>query len=159
MNDDHNVAGEYPPGAHLRILGDYFNNLTMLCHQQSKAAGWWNDLFTGLSLIPGDDLHNDPTINEMRRSAYPYVVATKIALIHSEISEALEGYRSGKMDDKLPERAQIEVELADAVIRIGDLADQLGLDVGGAIAEKLNYNQTRLDHAKESRMKPGGKVF
>ena len=37
----------------------------------------------------------------------------------------------------------VEVELADAVIRIADLAGALGLDLGGAIAEKLEYNRNR----------------
>lgn len=42
----------------------------------------------------------------------------KIALVHSELSEALEAHRNGLMDDKLPDRHGVEVELADACIRI-----------------------------------------
>jgi hypothetical protein len=53
----------------------------------------------------------------------------------------------------------LEVELADAVIRIFDMAGGLGLDVGGAIAEKLVYNGKRADHKPENRRDVGGKKF
>jgi NTP pyrophosphatase (non-canonical NTP hydrolase) len=71
----------------------------------------------------------------------------------------MEGHRKGLMDDKLPHRPMIEVELADAMIRIADLAGALGLDLGGAIAEKMAYNATRADHRPESRAKAGGKSY
>lgn len=80
-------------------------------------------------------------------------------LIVSEIAEAMEGHRKGLMDDKLPHRKMIEVELADAVIRICDLCGALGLDLQGAIEEKLAYNKERPDHKIENRLKPGGKSF
>lgn len=86
-------------------------------------------------------------------------VGERIALIHSEVSEALEGYRKDLMDDHLPARKAIEVELADAVIRIACLAEQLGLDLGGAIVEKDKYNQTREDHSAASREAVNGKKF
>lgn len=53
----------------------------------------------------------------------------------------------------------IEVELADAVIRIADLAGYLGLDVGAAIIEKMEFNKTRADHQLENRKASGGKAF
>ncbi len=84
-------------------------------------------------------------------------VATKLALIHSEVSEALEGVRKGKMDDHLPHRKAVEVELADAAIRIFDLAGALRLDLGAAIVEKLAYNAQRKDHTREARAAEGGK--
>lgn len=84
---------------------------------------------------------------------------TGIALIHSEVSEALEGYRKGLQDDHLPERPMAEVELADAIIRILDEAGLRGYDVAGALAEKFAYNQERADHKRENRAKEGGKKF
>ena len=86
-------------------------------------------------------------------------IPTKLCLIHSEISEALEGYRKSLMDDKLPHRESIEVELADAVIRIADLAEELKLDLGGAILEKIEYNKNRADHKPEARASANGKKF
>lgn len=66
-----------------------------------------------------------------------------IALMHSELSECLEGLRKGLMDDHLPHRSMEEAELADTVIRILDYAAGFGLDVGGAIVEKMRYNTGR----------------
>jgi NTP pyrophosphatase (non-canonical NTP hydrolase) len=87
------------------------------------------------------------------------LVSQKLCLMHSEISEAMEGHRKGQMDDHLPHRPMIEVELADAVIRIADLAGAMGLDLGGAIAEKLAYNAQRADHKPEARAAAGGKTY
>ena len=115
------------------ILGT--QTLQATCHILSKQAGWWD----------GKSARNIETF------------ATKIALIHSEVSEALEGGRKGKADDHLPHRTATEVELADAVIRIMDLAGELNLDLAGAIVEKLAYNQTRPDHKPEARAAEGGK--
>jgi NTP pyrophosphatase (non-canonical NTP hydrolase) len=69
--------------------------------------------------------------------------AQKLALIHSEISEAMEADRKDLMDDKLLHRKGLEVELADAFIRICDMAGGLNMDLGGAIIEKLEYNRNR----------------
>lgn len=125
-----------------RMIASAAGLLVTACHGASKAAGWWNDLTTG-----------EPMVNR------PHVVGEKLMLIVSEVSEAMEGHRKGLADDKLPHRSMIEVELADAVIRIADLAGALGLDLGGAIAEKLAYNQHRPDHKPENRKADGGKKY
>lgn len=82
-----------------------------------------------------------------------------LALIHSEISEALEGERKDLMDDKLPHRKMAEVELVDAIIRILDYANGFGYDLQGAFDEKMSYNARREDHRYEARIKEGGKKF
>ena len=82
-----------------------------------------------------------------------------LALIHSEISEALEGHRKDLMDDKLPYRKMFEVELADAMLRILDLAGAHGLDIGGALVEKHAYNLKREDHTNEARLAANGKKY
>ncbi|MGC4732729.1 hypothetical protein FH869_07725 [Providencia rettgeri] len=101
-------------------------------HQQNKDAGWWDN---------------------------PREKGTLLCLIHSEISEAMEGERKDLMDDHLPHRKMAEVELADAVIRILDYAHAFGYDIESAIAEKLEYNKHRADHQRENRAKSGGKQF
>ena len=108
------------------------NQLAYHCFNQSKIAGW----------------HDNPR-----------EIGTMLMLIVSEIAEAMEGDRKNLMDDHLPHRKMIEVELADAVIRIGDLAGKLRLDLGGAIDEKLAYNLNRADHKKENRSQDGGKKY
>ncbi|WP_280568148.1 hypothetical protein [Chromohalobacter sp. 296-RDG] len=116
--------------------------LAKVCHWRSLRAGWWNDPETG-------DLHD----------LTPERFAQKLCLIHSEISEAMEGHRKGLMDDKLPHREMVEVELADAVIRIYDLAGRAGYDIVGAMLEKLDFNAQRADHKPENRAADGGKKY
>lgn len=110
----------------------HVNELVNYCYNQSKNAGW----------------------HDGNRE-----IGTMLMLIVSEIAEAMEGDRKDLMDDHLPNRKMIEVELADAVIRISDLAGKLNLDLGGAIEEKLQYNLNRSDHKKENRNLQGGKKY
>lgn len=82
-----------------------------------------------------------------------------IALCHSELSEALEGHRKDLMDDHLPTRKMVEVELVDVLIRIFDIAGAYNYDLEGAFLEKMCYNLNREDHTHEARTKPGGKAY
>lgn len=84
---------------------------------------WWHDLETG---------------EPIRRN-----FGELIALCHSELSEALEGHRKNLMDDKLPHRKMAEVELADTVIRIFDIAAGLGMDLQGSGEDGLQRGAGR----------------
>lgn len=88
-----------------------------------------------------------------------HFIGAKMALVHSEVSEAVEGQRKGLMDSHLPHRSAEEVEIADTIIRLLDIAEKRELDVFGAIIEKLAYNQERADHKLENRAVEGGKTF
>lgn len=129
---------------------DVIEAATMLgkaCHAGAYNAGWWHNL-------DGTDRNLDPKTPDGKLA-----IAWPILLMISEIIEGAEGVRKGLKDDKLPHRDMFEVELADAVIRIFDTAEGLGMDLGGAIAEKLEFNRTRADHKPENRVKEGGKAF
>jgi NTP pyrophosphatase (non-canonical NTP hydrolase) len=86
-------------------------------------------------------------------------VGEMLMLIVSEIAEAMEGHRKDLMDDKIPTRPMIEVELADALIRILDIAGGLKLDLAGAFRDKMEFNATRKDHTFAARLAPGGKKY
>lgn len=67
-----------------------------------------------------------------------------IALMHSELSEALEAMREGDPEsEKIPGFSCVEEELADVIIRIMDFAHTLGHNVAGAIVAKHSHNTTR----------------
>jgi hypothetical protein len=127
------------PRRHVYGIGAGIAALVLVSHHLADRSGWWDEY------------------NAMPEEYRKHFIAAKIALVHSEISEGLEGFRKNEMDQHLPHRRAIEVEFADAFIRMGDMAGALGLDIAGAIIEKLAYNQQRKDHTREHREAEGGK--
>ncbi len=113
------------------------NSLSTLCHNANKT--WWRHPGTG---------------EPLQRNKGELMM-----LIVSEVAEAMEGARKGLSDDKLTHRTMEEAELADTLIRIFDYAGGFGLDLGGALIEKLAYNASRADHKPEHRLAEGGKKW
>ena len=96
---------------------EQFNLIAKTVHSTAVQKGWW----------------------ESKRNE-----AELIALMHSELSEALEAIREGNpSDNKIPEFSGVEAELADVIIRIMDMAEANNYRVAEAIIEKVNYNTTR----------------
>jgi hypothetical protein len=114
---------------------DVLEALGQVIHRLNEK--WWRSLDTGERI--------NRNVGEM------------LMLTVCELAEGMEGARKGMKDDHLPHRPMLEVELADAIIRILDTGYGLGLDVGGALVEKLIYNTKRKDHTEEARRAEGGK--
>ncbi len=134
-----------------KSLNDYATE----CHK--AAVLWWKCLpcgGTGQIVEPPQKCEHCNGTGKAIRD-----VPKLLMLIVSELSEAMEGHRKDLMDDHLPTRKMFEVEIADALIRIFDLAAAHSLDIEGAYREKLRYNAARADHKPEARKAAGGKRY
>jgi NTP pyrophosphatase (non-canonical NTP hydrolase) len=114
------------------------SELARIIHADERPK-WWVDLVTGAP--------RDRNPGEM------------LMLAVTELAEAMEGVRKNLMDDHLPARKMEEVEIADCIIRLLDYCEGKGLDIGGAIYDKMLYNRQRADHKREARLAPNGKKF
>lgn len=99
------------------------NDLCKQAHENSLKKGWWETERSFLEVL---------------------------ALIHSEVSEALEEYRKGKgitdiyVDSSNPNKPEgIPIELADVLIRIFDFCGRTGINLDYAVGIKMEYNTTR----------------
>lgn len=98
------------------------SDIAKASHKCAYEHGWWTGVY---KLVPDQ-------------------IASKLCLIHSEVSEALEAVRAGMpKDDKCPDFGNFEIEMADAIIRIVDLTEKMGLDIEGAVLAKMAHNETR----------------
>ena len=107
------------PDKNIKI--DLKNDMKLIqieCHKIAVSKGWWEEVRSDGELI---------------------------ALMHSELSEALEGLRHNDMEN-------VAEELADTVIRIMDYCEDRGIELCDEVKKKMEKNRGR-------SYKHGGKKF
>ena len=95
------------------------NNWAAEIHRDN--AKWWSNPSTGERIERND--------------------GELLMLMVSEISEGMEGLRKGLMDDKLPHRKMIEVEMADLFIRLMDFAGCARIRSGRSRCREARFQQ------------------
>jgi NTP pyrophosphatase (non-canonical NTP hydrolase) len=107
-------------------------------HMNSVTKGFWEGL-----KLPEMTLTACPDCGEDYQEIAAAMKASKIALMHSELSEMLEGIRKPGPDSHCPQFTQEEIELADVFIRGADYAEARGLRLAEAILAKMHFNASR----------------
>lgn len=146
-------------------ISSTINDLSKSIYKHNSEVGWWDNLDLKRDLL--DRVLKNEYLSEDTKSGVldslntdiNLLIIQKLALVHSEISEALEGVRKDLKDDHLPQYDMFEVELADALIRILDLAGAFNIPIGNIMVEKWEYNTKRVDHTREHRSGTNGKKF
>lgn len=111
-----------------------FRQLINTAHNTAINKGWWKDW---------------AALAELRLQQTDKIAAL-LALVHTEVSEAVEDLRVTD-PAHLPKRRISDsgkpegfaTELADVIIRVMDLSAGLGIDLTAAVQEKMEYNSTR----------------
>lgn len=118
IQDSTNSAGQsYIDSVNEQNLISYLSAFGDAVHANAREKGWWE-----------------------KPREFPELVA----LMHSELSEALEAYRAGDPpDDKIPEFSGMTAELGDCIIRILDFCHAKGLPIEEALIAKHKFNKTR----------------
>lgn len=121
---------------------DMFDSIQAEVHESAIDKGWWQDYTDLLIAINRGDERNDMELLKTFQKSWQL---SKIALIHAELSECVEGIRdkSNTPDQHCPEFSQQEIELADMVIRAMDLSEKFKWRLGLAIIAKKKFNKTR----------------
>jgi len=106
--------------------------LTKKAHENASNKGFWESYDNILKKM---ELLGQFTQAELE-AVHEAFLCQKLLLIHNELSEAVEALRSGDQEN-------FKVELGDVLIRTGDTAGMLGLDLNQVVEEKMSRNSKR----------------
>lgn len=118
------------------------SEMVKAAYENSKAHGFHDKM-------PGDDSPGGRGVTAEDLLKRLESLPEKLALIHSEVSEALEEYREkgeGCLRIEFDAKGKpigLWSELADVVIRVGDLCGMLSVDLEHAVTQKMIYNKGR----------------
>jgi hypothetical protein len=139
-----------------RAIGG-LNELAAAVHLTAMKKGWWGDI---RDYLP--DTEESPAGPSMRGHGRNFTEV--LALIHSEVSETLEEYRSGSLMDQVlwehkdgtrcigttpcvednnAKPVGIPIEMADILIRVLDACAAWEIDIDTALQIKAAYNESR----------------
>jgi hypothetical protein len=122
------------------------NQLATACHANSVVHGFW-DVDHDIDTLIGElvDSADASQIGRVLAAAKVARRSERIALVHSELSEMLEACRKNPdgPSEHCPEISAVAEEIADAVIRAGDLAAGYGIDLDSAVEVKMAFNASR----------------
>ena len=114
------------------IVTTNLRTIQEIAHNTAREKGFWEDTSTPIT----------PFEETLDADWDRRLVSEKIALIHSEVSEALEELRDGTLE-------KFGGELADIIIRTADLAGAMKLDLAALVVAKLEANKARpVKHGK-----------
>lgn len=127
------------PGLSDKDLSVVITRLIQSCHQNAKDHGFWDDedqLVKEINTI-GTESSMDIIIRLFN--------SEKIALEMSELAERLECLRKDptEVDKHCPDFLNLEIEVADLIIRALDFSGRRNLRIGEAIIAKMKYNADR----------------
>ena len=122
----------------MSLQGDYheLNRIAEDAWFVAEESGWHRSLAWNPATERWVDLQSFTIHDRLEAIGHDRVLAN-LALIHSEVSEALEAVR--KDPDHIGE------ELADVLIRTLELAHMLGIDIGHLTEAKMRKNRVRAD--------------
>lgn len=130
------------------------NDFAQEIHAWAKSKGWYDNPYDkqleSLLDLPLKDM-DLAKMAELEVLKKDYVLRGRnigelLALVHSEVSEALESYRDGDMTTTYEEDGKpvgFPSELADTIIRVLDLAEYLNINIQQEVVNKMTYNLTR----------------
>src|SRR6266404_1120003 len=116
------------------------NVLAERCYENSKEHGFWDDYDKTQRAISTSD------VVDIRALSDKYCLdakLSKIALMVSELGEAVEGVRKPGFDEHCTIFSNEAIELADAIIRIMDYCGRFYIPIGEAVVAKMAFNATR----------------
>lgn len=126
-----------------QFIIDAIDLLRDKCHWNAKDHGFWDD--EDLLLKSLDPHYSEEEYSKIKQRIISLFNSEKIALEMSELAERLECLRKDptKMDEHCSEFFNVEIEVADLIIRALDFCGRRNLRIGEAIIAKMKYNSER----------------